>query len=102
MNFKNMSIKKSMIIGFGTTILISVVIIIASLIMMNSQKNSYQDILDEYVQSNLLAEQCRVNYNIAARSLRDAVLSGDTSSIDTASSKIEELTGQISELERLY
>ena len=102
MNFKNMTIKKSMIIGFGTTILISVVIIIASLIMMNSQKNSYQDILDEYVQSNLLAEQCRVNYNIAARSLRDAVLSGDTSSIDTASSKIEELTGQISELERLY
>ena len=36
MNFKNMSIKKSMIIGFGTTILISVVIIIASLIMMKS------------------------------------------------------------------
>lgn len=102
MNFKNMSIKKNMIIGFGTTVLISVVIIIASLIMMNVQKNSYQDILDEYVQSNLLAQQCRVNYNIAARNLRDAVLSGNMDSIDTANSKIEELTGQISELERIY
>ena len=38
MNFKNMSIKKSLIVGFGTTILISAVIIITSLIMMNMQK----------------------------------------------------------------
>ena len=30
MNFKNMSIKKSLIVGFGTTILISAIIIIAS------------------------------------------------------------------------
>ena len=29
MNFKNMSIKKSLIVGFGTTIVISAIIIIA-------------------------------------------------------------------------
>ena len=39
MNFKNMSIKKSLIVGFGITILISAIIIVAELIMMNSQKN---------------------------------------------------------------
>ena len=40
MNIKNMSIKKSLIIGFGTTILISVIIIVASLLLMNSQKSA--------------------------------------------------------------
>ena len=52
MNFKNMSIKKSLIVGFGTTILVSLAIIIASLMMMNSQKGAYQDIIDHYVEAN--------------------------------------------------
>lgn len=99
MNFKNMSIKKSLIVGFGTTIAISVIIIVASLVMMNVQKAQYNDILDHYVASNLLAEECRVNYNRAARNLRDAVLSGNTSNIDTANSMITELQGGISQLE---
>ena len=68
MNFKNMSIKKSLIVGFGTTILASVLIIIASLVMMNMQKKAYTDILDHYVKTNTLIADCRINYNIAARS----------------------------------
>ena len=40
MNFKNMSIRKSLIVGFGTTIVVSLIIIIASLIMSNMQKNA--------------------------------------------------------------
>ena len=99
MNFKNMSIKKSLIVGFGTTLVVSVIIIIVSLVMMNVQKAQYNNILDNYVESNLLAEQCRVNYNRAARNLRDAVLSGNTSNIDTANSMITELQGGISQLE---
>ena len=80
MNFKNMSIKKSLIVGFGTTILVSLVIIIAALVMMSTQKAAYQDIIDHYVEANQCASECRIDYNIAARGLRDAVLSGDTSS----------------------
>ena len=101
MNFKNMSIKKSLIVGFGTTLIVSVLIIIVSLVMMNVQKAQYNNILDNYVESSLLAEQCRVNYNRAARNLRDAVLSGNTSNIDTANSMITELQGTISQLENL-
>lgn len=101
MNFKNMSIKKSLIVGFGTTLVVSVLIIIISLVLMNVQKAQYNNILDNYVESNLLAEQCRVNYNRAARNLRDAVLSGNTSNIDTANSMITELQGTISQLESL-
>ena len=73
MNFKNMSIKKSLIVGFGTTILVSLAIIIASLVMMSSQKSAYQDIIDHYVEANQRASECRIDYNIAARGLRDAV-----------------------------
>ena len=51
MNFKNMSIRKSLIVGFGTTIVISVIIIVTALVMMTSQKNAYKDILDRYVAS---------------------------------------------------
>ena len=40
MNFKNMSIRKSLIVGFGTTIVISVIIIVTALVMMTSQKNA--------------------------------------------------------------
>ena len=34
---KNMKIKKSLILGFGVTIAVSVIIIVASLILMNVQ-----------------------------------------------------------------
>jgi len=102
MNFKNMSIKKSLIVGFGTTILISAIIIIASLIVMNSQKNAYQDIIDEYVAANQMVSECRIDYNIAARNLRDAVLSGDLSGLDSANSKITELASKLSELKQTY
>ena len=53
---KNMKIRKSLIMGFGVTIAISVIIIIASLILMNVQKNQYNDILDHYenYRTNLL------------------------------------------------
>ncbi len=100
--FKNMKIRKSLIIGFGTTILVSVGIIIASLILMNTQKSAYTDILNSYVGANELVSECRVNYNIAARNLRDGVLSGNTSSLDTTQSKISELSEQLTRLTSMY
>ena len=102
MNFKNMSIRKSLIIGFGTTIIISVAIIIVSLMMMSAQKGAYSNIIDQYVEANNQASQCRISYNIAARSLRDAVLSGDMSNIDNALSKMSELETHVQELRNVY
>ncbi|MCI8304510.1 MAG: methyl-accepting chemotaxis protein [Lawsonibacter sp.] len=102
MNFKNMSIKKSLIVGFGTTILISAVIIIASLILMNVQKNAYTDILDHYVETNQLVSQCRIDYNIAARNLRDVALSGNQNGLSTVTSKLEELSTVMSDMKTAY
>ena len=102
MNIKNMSIKKSLIIGFGTTILISVIIIVASLLLMNSQKSAYSDIIDHYVESTEMIATCRIDYNIAARNLRDVVLSGNTSGLSTVTTKLEELDAQFAQLENTF
>ena len=102
MNFKNMSIRKSLIIGFGTTILVSLIIIVTALVMMNSQKSAYMDIIDHYVESTELIASCRIDYNIAARNLRDAALSGDTSSISNVTSKVEELDQLFAQLENIF
>ncbi|MEY8318907.1 methyl-accepting chemotaxis protein [Oscillospiraceae bacterium 50-58] len=102
MNFKNMSIRKSLIIGFGTTVLVSVGIIIAALIMMNSQKGAYQDIIDHYVKTNQLVSDCRIDYNIAARSLRDVALSGKMEGLTTVSSKLNELETVMKDMQDAY
>ena len=99
---KNMKIKKSLILGFGVTIAISVAIIVASLILMNVQKNQYNDILDRYVAANNMVSKSRIDYNIAARNLRDAVLSGQTSSLDITASKITELEQDLQQLTSMY
>ena len=88
---KNMKIKKSLILGFGVTIIVSLAIIIASIVLMSMQKNQYMDIIDEYVGANSIVYECRVDYNIAGRSLRDAVLGGDLSNLDTTTQKVAEL-----------
>ena len=99
---KNMKIRKSLIMGYGITIAVSVVIIIASLILMSVQKGQYTDILERYVKSTQLASECRIEYNRAARNLRDAVLSGDVSSVDTANEQISVLESTLTELNNLY
>ncbi len=99
---KNMKIKKSLILGFGVTIAVSVIIIVASLILMNVQKNQYNNILERYVGANNMVAESRIDYNIAARNLRDAVLSGQTSSLDTAAAKITELEQDLQQLTNMY
>ena len=99
---KNMKIRKSLVMGYGITIVVSAIIIIASLILMNVQKSQYTDILDRYVASTQLASECRIEYNRAARNLRDAVLSGDMSSIDTANSQISVLSSTLANLSSIY
>ena len=99
---KNMKIRKSLILGFGVTIAVSVIIIIASLILMNVQKSQYNDILNRYVGANNMVAESRIDYNIAARNLRDAVLSGDLTSLDTTTTKMTELEQDLQQLSSMY
>ena len=99
---KNMKVRKSLIMGYGITIVVSVIIILISLILMTVQKKQYTSILNQYVASNELVSESRITYNIAARNLRDAVLSGNMSSLDITSSKMEELGTQLTTLSGIY
>ena len=99
---KNMKIKKSLILGYGVTVVVSVLIIIASIVLMSIQKNQYLDIIDDYVGANDIVSECRIDYNIAGRSLRDAVLGGEMSNLDTTTQKVSELKERLSALESTY
>ena len=99
---KNMKVRKSLVMGYGITIVVSVIIIIISLVLMTVQKRQYTNILEEYVESNQLVSECRISYNIAARNLRDAVLSGDMGSVDSANSKISQLKEELTKLSGIY
>ena len=69
---------------------------------MNSQKSAYSDIIDNYVESTEMIATCRIDYNIAARNLRDMVLSGNTSGLSTVTTKLEELDAQFAQLENTF
>ena len=102
MSFKNMKIRKSLILGYGVTVVVSVIIIIASIVLMTIQKGQYTSILDNYVGANDIVSDCRINYNIAGRSLRDAVLGGDMANLDNALAKVNELKEDLDKLESKY
>ena len=99
---KNMKIRKSLILGYGVTVVVSVIIIIASIILMTIQKGQYTSILDNYVGANDIVSECRINYNIAGRSLRDAVLGGNVTNLDNALAKVNELKEDLAALESKY
>ena len=60
---KNMKVKKSLILGYGITIVISVALIIASLMMMNNQRGQYEMLMNEDVEKRYPVElslgECR-------------------------------------------
>ena len=64
---KNMKVKKSLILGYGITIVISVALIIASLMMMNNQRGQYEMLMNEDVETNMAILNARVNAITAGR-----------------------------------
>ena len=72
--FKNTKIKKSLFIGFGTTVGVSVAIIILCLLMLGSQGDTYNEVIDQEIAAAELSTECRLNANIAARIVRNMAL----------------------------
>ena len=106
---QNMKVRKSLILGYGVTIVVSVIIIIASLILMMVQRGQYNDIIENYAGTIETVGNCRVTYNQAARSLRDAVLYGlagdvvnSNSSISTAETRVSDLETLLADLKKEY
>ncbi len=103
---KNMKLRNSLLMGFGTNIVISLVLVIACLLMLNSQSKNYQEIIDHDVRSAQLITECRLNANIAARVVRNMALSpGDSGNATLearANSALADLDTALAELQKVY
>ena len=105
--FKNMKVKKSLIVGFGVTILIATAILVLAVSMISSQKGAYTDIIDHEIRASELITECRMYANVAARNMRDMTLDSANSSqnqdrqarIDAA---LENLDAALEELDKVY
>ena len=75
---KNMKIKTSLLMGFGITLLVSVILIGATLLMMNQQSDQLSDVIRTEVKACDLIKSSRLNANIAARNLRNILLLPDS------------------------
>lgn len=71
---KNMKVKKSLLLGYGITIGVSLLLIIISLSMLVKVKGKYDTLLEKDVQENQYILYCRVNSLLTGRNIRDAYL----------------------------
>lgn len=105
--FKNMKVKKSLIVGFGVTILIATAILILAVSMIGSQRSAYTEIIEHEIRASELITECRMYANIAARNVRDMTLDPKNSSqnqdreerVDAA---LNNLDSALEELEAVY
>ena len=104
--FKNMKVRKSLLVGFGTTIFISLALIISSVVVMNLLSNGYDDILARNVHSTELISNIRLEANIAARNVRDIALIPNDPNNPTlearARESISEMETMFTELEKVF
>ena len=71
---KNIKVKKSLLLGYGITIGVSLLLIVTCLFMMSNIKSSYDSLLNEDSAANQYILNCRVNSLLAGRNIRDAYL----------------------------
>ena len=69
-----MKVRKSLLLGFGTTIIISLSLIISSIIVMNLLSDGYDNVINSHIRANELITTIRLESNIAARNVRDIAL----------------------------
>ena len=104
---KNMKIKKSLILGFGITIVVSLLIIISTLGLLFNQKNAYTSVIETERRANELFTSIRLDATVAARCVRDMALNPDDRSGNAElesyiNSTLNGLDAKIKELREIY
>ena len=104
---KNMKIKKSLILGFGITIVVSLLIIISTLVLLFKQGNAYTSVINTEIRSNELITSIRLDATVAARCVRDMALNPDDRSANAElesyiNSVLTGLDAKIQELREIY
>lgn len=104
---KNMKIKKSLILGFGITIVVSLLIIISTLVLLFKQGNAYTSVINTEIRANELIRSIRLDATVAARCVRDMALNPDDRNGNAElesyiNSTLTSLDAKIQELREIY
>ena len=104
---KNMKIKKSLILGFGITIVVSLLIIISTLVLLFKQGNAYTIVINTEIRANELITSIRLDATVAARCVRDMALNPDDRNGNAElesyiNSTLTSLDAKIQELREIY
>jgi methyl-accepting chemotaxis protein len=104
--FKNMKIRKSLILGFGTLLICALAISITTLTLMNVQRSTFVGILNNQVKANELVQQCNLDISTAATHVREVVLIPDDPDMETKASEatqlLQEINDNLEELKKVY
>lgn len=104
--FKNMKIRKSLILGFGTLLICALAISITTLTLMNVQRSTFVGILNNQVKANELVQQCNLNISTAATHVREVVLIPDDPDMEKKASEatqlLQEINANLEELKKVY
>ncbi len=96
--FKNMKIRMSLILGFGSSTLVSAIIIIAALFTMNVQQKNFNEVLTNEVRASEIIKECRLDVRNAVVDGFEMLLSTDRSSDAATKSSIESAMNDIDAL----
>ena len=104
---KNMKIKKSLILEFGITIVVSLLIIISTLVLLFKQGNAYTSVINTEIRANELITSIRLDATVAARCVRDMALNPDDRNGNAelesfVNSTLTSLDAKIQELREIY
>ncbi|MEI3363409.1 MAG: methyl-accepting chemotaxis protein [Oscillospiraceae bacterium] len=102
-----MKIKKSLILGFGITIVVSLLIIISTLVLLFKQGNAYTSVINTEIRANELITSIRLDATVAARCVRDMALNPDDRNGNAElesyiNSTLTSLDAKIQELREIY
>ncbi len=103
---KNMKIRTSLLLGFGITLLVSIIIIASTLFLMNQQSGKMVEVINTDVEACDLIKATRIDANIAARNLRNILLLPDNPNnaqmLATIQTSLSTLDQDMATLESVY
>jgi methyl-accepting chemotaxis protein len=88
--FMNMKIGKKLRVGYGILVVMMVVMGILAIFGISTLDSSIRKLVNGAESANEAIKTCRIDTNIAARSVREMALNDDTSSYASYKTKVEE------------
>ncbi|MEG1292006.1 MAG: methyl-accepting chemotaxis protein [Lachnospiraceae bacterium] len=87
---RNMKIKKRILVGYSVAIGLLLIMVALAVNSLRVGNQNFNNFLSGSYTAQLAIKDCRIEANIAARSIREMALNPDTTSYDTYASKIGE------------